>query len=152
MYLLTENSVEIACPVEAAYEYACNLERFGEWFPGVIAIESANALEHATVGKTYLETVSVPLRGSRKIGITVVAAEPNRLLVTEGTLPALLPRMEIRFHAIAADACRIDWRMFSRKDGLLSRVTLLPLARRVMRKRAAIGMRRLARALENSNA
>ena len=55
MYLLTENSVEIACPVEAAYEYACNLERFGEWFPGVIAIESANALEHAAVGKTYLE-------------------------------------------------------------------------------------------------
>ena len=54
--------------------------------------------------------------------------------------------------AIAADACRIDWRMFSRKDGLLSRVTLLPLARRVMRKRAAIGMRRLAGALENSNA
>lgn len=152
MYLLTENTADIACPVEVAYEYVCNLERFGEWFPGVIAIESANDLAHAAIGKTYLETVSIPMRGARKIGITVVAAESDRLLVTEGMLPSLMPRMEIQFHSTAANACRINWRMFSRKESLLSRVTLLPLARRIMRKRASIGMRRLARTLENNNA
>ncbi|MDG9926351.1 MULTISPECIES: SRPBCC family protein [unclassified Pseudomonas] len=152
MYLLTENTAEIACPVSVAYDYITNLETFGEWFPGVLAIESANELAHAVPGKTYLETVAIPLRGTRKVAITVVAAEPNKLLVTEGQLPPLMPRMEIEFHSIDAGACRVVWRMFSRNDHLLARITLLPLARRVMRKRAAIGMTRLARVLEGRSA
>ena len=152
MYLLTENTAEIACPVSVAYEYITNLETFGEWFPGVIAIESANELAHAAPGKTYLETVSIPMRGTRKVAITAVAAEPHKLFVTEGKLPPLMPRMEIQFHAIDSNACRVVWRMFSRNDQFLARITFLPLASRVMRKRAAIGMQRLAKVLEGRRA
>lgn len=149
MQLLAEHSAEIACPVEVVFDFACNLERFGEWFPGVVAIESANGLEHATIGKQYLETVSIPLRGTRKVGITVKAVERNELFVTEGTLPALMPRMEIRFQAISTGSCHVTWRMYSRNSGLIARTAIVPLARGVMRKRAALGMARLKTRLEH---
>lgn len=148
MHLLAEQTTAVACPVEAAYRYAANLEHFGEWFPGVIAIESANGLDPATPGKEYLETVSIPLRGHRKVKITVRQAEPGRLLVTEGALAPLLPRMEIVFERSGAAACRITWRMFSRSDSPLARLALVPLARGIMRKRAAVGVARLKARLE----
>jgi carbon monoxide dehydrogenase subunit G len=148
MKLLAEQHAEIACPVESAYRLACNLERFGDWFPGVVAIESGNDLAHATVGKRYVETVDVPLRGARKVDIVVKEAEPNRLLVTEGNLAPILPRMEIRFEPAGTDACAVRWRMYSRSPGALARMTVVPLAARVMRKRAAVGMARLKKLLE----
>jgi Polyketide cyclase / dehydrase and lipid transport len=148
MQLLAEETAEISCTVEAAYGLVSNLERFGEWFPGVVAIESANRLEHAAVGKQYLETVSIPLRGTRKVGITVKEAEANRLLVTEGTLPPLMPRMEILFRSLGPGSCRVTWRMLSRNDGWLARATIVPLARSVVRKRAAVGLARLKKTLE----
>lgn len=148
MHLLAEHTITAACPVEAAYPYASNLEHFGEWFPGVIAIESANGLDHATPGKEYLETVAIPLRGKRKVKLMVRQAEPNRLLVTEGTLAPLFPRMELLFQSTGVESCRITWKMFSRNDGTLARLMLLPLARRIIDKRAAIGMRALKEKLE----
>jgi hypothetical protein len=148
--LLAEQTVAISCPVDVAYRFTCNLERFGAWFPGVIAIESANHLPHLEVGKQYLETVSIPLRGTRKVGITVKEVEPNRRFVTEGTLVPLLPRMEIDFRATGPGACEVSWRMRSRNNRWLARWLMAPLARRVMQKRAAVGMTTLKRTLESA--
>ncbi len=150
MQLLTEQTITIARSVEAAYQYATNMERFGEWFPGVLSIESANTSPHAQRGKEYLETVTVPLRGKRQIKLSVKDAQSNELFVTEGEFPPLMPRMEIVFQATGADSCDVTWRMFSRNDNFLVKATLLPLAKRVMRKRAAIGMKRLRQELESS--
>ena len=149
MDVLADQTVAIACPVDVAYRFACNLERFGAWFPGVIAIESANQLPHLDVGKQYLETVSIPLRGTRKVGITVKEVEPNRRFVTEGTLVPLLPRMEIHFRATGPVSCEVNWRMLSRNTRWLARRLMVPLARGVMQKRAAAGMAALKRTLEN---
>lgn len=148
MHLLAESTTDIACPVQAAYQYATNLERFGEWFPGVVAIESANSLSHAEPGKEYLETVAVPLRGQRKIKIVVKEAERDKSLVTEGAFPPLLPRMQMQFKALTADSCQVQWQMFSRNNGLLAKLTIIPLARGVMRKRAAVALAALKRRLE----
>jgi hypothetical protein len=148
MHLLTEQTTKIACPVEIAFLYASNLERFGEWFPGVIAIESANPLAHGMPGKEYLETVAVPLRGTRKIKLTVKEVEHNKRLVTEGAFPPLLPRMEIQFRALGTDACEVTWRMLSRSNSLMGRLTLVPLARNIMKKRAVVGVARLKERLE----
>src|SRR3989338_3223820 len=131
MHLLTEQTTAVACSVQAAYRYASNLERFGEWFPGVIAIESANNLDHAMPGKEYLETVAIPFRGTRKVKLRVKEAEQDKLLVTEGALAPLMPRMEISFQSAGAESCQITWRMFSRNNGSLARFTLVPLARSV---------------------
>ena len=150
MHLLTEQTIAIARPVEATYQYATNMERFGEWFPGVLSIESANTLRHAQPGKEYLETVTVPLRGKRQNELSVKEAQTNERFVTEGAIPPLLPRMEIIFQATSADSCDVTWRMFSRSDSFLVKATLLPLAKSVMRKRAAIGIRQLKQNLECS--
>lgn len=148
MHLLAESTAEITRPVTVAYEYAANLERFGEWFPGVIGITSANSLPHGQPGKEYLETVAVPLRGQRKIRLVVKEAEVDRLLVTEGAFAPLLPRMQMRFESLTADSCRVRWQMFSRNKSLLAKFTIIPLARGVMRKRAAAGLAALKRRLE----
>lgn len=149
MQLLTEQTITIARSVEATYQYVTNLERFSEWFPGVLSIESANTLEHAQRGKEYLETVAVPLRGKRKIKISVKDAQSNKVFVTEGEFPPLMPRMEILFQATGADSCSVTWRMFSRNNSFLFKATLLHLFKSVMHKRAAIGMKRLQQKLEN---
>ncbi|WP_339414534.1 SRPBCC family protein [Pseudomonas sp. EA_35y_Pfl2_R5] len=150
MQLLTEQTITIARSVEAAYQYATNLERFSEWFPGVLSIESVNALEHAQRGKEYLETVVVPLRGKRKIKISVKDAQSNKMFVTEGEFPPLMPRMEILFKATGADSCSITWRMFSRSKSFLFKATLLHLFKSIMHKRAAIGLKQLQQKLEVS--
>jgi hypothetical protein len=149
MYLLAEQTITISRSVEAAYQYTTNMEYFGEWFPGVLSIESANDFPHAKCGKEYLETVSIPLRGKRKIRISVKKAQPNKLFITEGEFPLLMPRMEIAFQASGANSCSVTWRMFSRNNSFLFKITLLPLVKNVMRKRAAIGIKQLKQKLEN---
>lgn len=66
-------------------------------------------------------------------------------------LPILRPRMEIDIHAIDAEHCAIRWRMYSRADARVLRWTLLPLAAAVMRRRARVGLRNLARHLDTSS-
>lgn len=150
MHLLADESITIQRPPAAVFEYVTNMERFGEWFPGVLGIASSNAMPHGQAGKEYLETVSVPLRGQRKIRIAVREAQANKRFVTEGKFPPLMPRMEVEFFPGGADACRVRWRMFSRNNSMLFKLLLLPLARRVMGKRAAAGMQRLKARLEKA--
>lgn len=150
VHLLAEESIDIHRSPATVFDYVANMERFGEWFPGVLSIESANDMAHGDVGKQYLETVTVPLRGKRRIRLLVQQAERNRLFVTEGNLPPIMPRMEVSITSQSAESCRLTWRMFSRNKSALFRLTLLPLARGVMRKRAAVGMKRLKRNLEQA--
>ncbi|MBL0728581.1 SRPBCC family protein [Piscinibacter sp. HJYY11] len=148
MYLLAHTSILISCPVQRAFDFAANLENFSTWFPGVIAIASDDGLPFTAVGKQYRETVAMPLRGRREVSIRVKEAVSPHRLVTEGALATLLPRMEIDFHERGPDACEMTWRMLSRNRALLPRWTVLPLARRVMARRAAVGLRRLKARLE----
>ena len=146
--LLAESRIDLACPVEHAFRYATDLEHFGEWFPGVLAIRSDDALAPTAVGKRYQETVAIPGRGRRRIEITVREVLPERFLATEGAFPPLLPRMEMAFEVTGDQRCRVTWRMFSRNTGGLVRWTLIPLARGVLRARAGVGLRELKRRLE----
>ena len=149
MYPLASSTVVVDCPRARAFDYAADLENFGEWFPGVIAIVAQDELSFTTVGKAYSETVAVPLRGTRQVLIQVVDVEASRRLVTEGDLPFLLPRMEIEFRAVGVGACEVRWGMFSRNDGALTRLFLLPVAGWLMRRRANRGLGNLKRRLED---
>lgn len=148
MYLLASAAVSIACSRQRAFDYAADLHNFAQWFPGVIAITADNDLSFSTVGKQYRETVAVPLRGRRSVLIRVTDVAAPCRLVTEGALPTLLPRMEIEFRETGPDSCEVSWRMHSRHSGGWLRWTVLPLARRVMARRARAGMRRLKDRLE----
>jgi hypothetical protein len=149
LQLLTENKVSIACSVSSAFAYVTNMENFGEWFPEVRSIVSVDTQPHATLGKRYMETVST-LRGQQRILLRVTTVEPDRLFVTEGDYPPLLPRMEIEFEPHSA-GCSLTWRMFSRNGGLLARFTWLRVARRIIRERAAVGVARLKQHLERNS-
>lgn len=148
MHLLAEESVDIQCPIEVAYAYACDLRNFSQWFPGVIEIVAEDDLDLTAAGKSYLETVSVPLRGHRKVRIIVKEAQPGSFFVTEGSLRPLLPRMQIRFSTSGRVSSSVNWRMYSLSQSLLVRATLIPLARRVMSARAKKAMRSLKANLE----
>ncbi len=148
MHLLAEQTVAIECPVSKAYDFATNMEHFGDWFPGVLSIRSANEQAHAEVGKAYLETVQVPVSGKRDIRLLVKEARANAFFATEGHFKPLLPRMEMVFEPTGAESCRVTWRMFSRNRSLLARVTVVPLARRVLARRSVQGVAALRRKLE----
>lgn len=148
MHLLAEESVEIGCAVEAAYAYACNLENFGKWFPGVIMIVSGDRLDLAETGKSYLETVAIPLRGNSNVRIRVKEAIRNNIFITEGSLRPLLPCMRIQFQESGRGSTLVNWQMHSRSQSVLLRATLIPMARRVMKLRAKEGMANLKRHLE----
>lgn len=148
MYLLAHTATFIQCPREAAFNYAANLENFAQWFPGVAGMAADNDLPFDAVGKQYREALDVPLRGRRSVLLRVVEVKTPSRIVTEAALPTVLPRMEIDFREAGADRCEVDWRMFSRTAGGVGRWTILPLARRLMARRAAAGLRRLRLRLE----
>ncbi|CAN5296991.1 hypothetical protein BH09ACT8_BH09ACT8_21370 [soil metagenome] len=148
MYLLASSTARITCPGPTAFAYAADLENFAAWFPGVIAVAANDELPFWTVGKLYSETVAVPLRGTRGVQIRVIVVDSPRRLITEGDLPVLLPRMEIEVRDIGAGCCEVHWRMFSRNENALICRCVLPLAGRVMRRRAGIGLRNLTAKLE----
>ena len=155
MHLLVEQSVCIQCRAQDVFEFVSNMEHFALWFPGVIAIESSNALAHGQVGKEYLETVSVPLRGHQKIRLhvrEVVQASGDYLFATEGRFPPLLPRMEISISDGPLTSCRLTWRMFSRNRSPVIRFTLHLLARRLMGQRARVGLAVLKERMEKGGA
>ena len=152
MHLLAEKSVHIHRPVLEVFGYVSNMENFGEWFPGVISIKSHNALAHGELGKEYLETVRVPLRGRRKITLQVRQASSPHFFATEGRLLPLLPRMEITLDATAMNSCELTWRIFSISHNLWVRYLVLPLARRVMDKRASLGVAALKGRMEGGAA
>ncbi len=149
MHLLAEKTVHIQRPLVAVFAYVSNMEKFGEWFPGVISIASSNTLRHGQPGKQYLETVAVPLRGTRKITLEVREVRGHTFFATEGRFPPLWPRMEITLAAAQENSCALTWQIFSRSNSVIVRYILLPLAGRVMGKRAALGVAALKQRLED---
>lgn len=150
MYLLAQADVAIACSPRVAFDYAANLENFPAWFPGVLRVTTADGLPFDTVGKQYREEFAQPMRGRGFVAIRVVEVEPGTRLVTEGTLASVLPRMEILCRHTAPGVCEVRWRMFSRRTSGWSRFIVLPLARRVMTRRARRGLQVLKRHLEGA--
>ncbi|MBF6353042.1 SRPBCC family protein [Nocardia higoensis] len=151
MYLLADTRVTASCSDADAFAFTADLENFPHWFPGVESVTAADDLAPETPGKRYAENITVPFRGTATISLHVREACPPARLVTEGNLPILRPRMEIDIHAIDAEHCAIRWRMYSRADARVLRWTLLPLAAAVMRRRARVGLRNLARHLDTSS-
>lgn len=148
MFLLAEQEVVIERPVPEVFGFVCNMEHFPAWFPGVLAMESADALPHGHPGKTYAETVATPLHRTTKISIRVKEVRLNEWFVTEARFPPLMPRMEIALASRPNGACHLIWRMYSRNTKPLTRLLLLPLARRVLRRRALRGVANLKTRLE----
>lgn len=148
MYKIAENSIRIDCRPDIVFGYVSNLENFGEWFPGVLEIDSASEGAHGSVGKKYKESVKGPFGKKNTVIIEVKEVDPNQRLVTEAEFAPLLPRMDIRFDTQNGEQTVVSWRMDSRTESRLFSLLFLPFIRRVMEKRAQLGMVNLKNLLE----
>lgn len=149
MILLAKTETRIATAASRAYQLLINMERFGEWFPEVTSIKSVDDMAHGKVGKEYLETVTLPVLGQRKIRLCVAEAIKNQRFVTEGNLVPILPRMDIFIAELSDGEILVKWSMFSRSPNKLVQILLLPSVKRVLQQRADIASVRLKQLLED---
>ncbi|QCX39050.1 SRPBCC family protein [Aureibaculum algae] len=148
MNTLTSKTVTINRTIKEVYKFTTNMENFKSWFPKVIKIESNNSLNHAIVGKKYIETVIVPFKGESIISLNVVKAEENKIFITEGDFSPLFPKMTIKFHENSSNTTTLTWCMQSRNTNLIFTSLLLPIFKKIMNKRAKIGVQNLKTILE----
>tara|TARA_R110002049_G_scaffold207188_1_gene377654 strand:- start:36976 stop:37437 length:462 start_codon:yes stop_codon:yes gene_type:complete len=149
MNTLTVNTVIINRTRKEVYKFATNMENFKRWFPEVIEIESDNSLEHGIVEKKYTETVKIPLKGESKISLNVVKAKENMVFITEGGFSPLLPRMIMKFSEESSTTTILTWSMQSRNNNLIFKSLFLPIFKKIISKRAEVGIQNLKTILEN---
>ncbi|MBF0227545.1 MAG: hypothetical protein HQK76_19030 [Desulfobacterales bacterium] len=95
MTILTENKIEIDRSINEVYDFVTNMENFGKWFPEVIEIKSQNNLEHAVVGKRYIETVKDPKQIETINYLTQNVDTPNLRLENSIDLETKIKLLEI---------------------------------------------------------
>ncbi len=151
MYLLAEKKVLIERDAAEVFAFAADLENFAKWFPGVMAIMSGDGRPFNEVGKSYTEFVRLPFARRAAVTVRVRQCRNNEFIATEGNFKPLFPRMEMEFHQVASGT-RVTWRMHSRARGLVTRRVLIPVARRIMNRRADSAMAELKMKLERNRA
>lgn len=139
MIELAKVSTRVSAPVAVVFDYVTNMENYGDWFPGVVAIKSGNDLPHAMVGKTYLETLMFP-DGEHELSIEVVQSEAERLFLTQGDLEAVLPQMTMRFSEEQEGTCTFDLQYHSRNVSLSEESEIITALRKDLAERAAMAL------------
>ena len=142
MIELARAEAQLASSAAEVFAYVSDLRHFGDWFPGVLAIEAAHPGGEPGAEAHYRETVRLPLRGATSVAIRVEEFVPGQRLVTEGDLAPVWPRMQIEVRAREATCCELSWQMHSRSPRATLRL-LSPLLRRVMQRRADRAMKQL---------
>lgn len=150
MIILATTSISISAPIETIFEYVTNMENYKQWFPGVIHIKSANDVQHGTVGKTYVETLSLP-NGNVDLIIEVVQCETNRLFLTQGDLPGIFPQMTITFSNGTSSHCHMNLQYHSRSNELTLTSDLVQALQEDLTIRANDGVKKLKSILENTH-
>jgi hypothetical protein len=146
--LLADETVSIASPISTVFAFLSNHENYRRWYPGVLAVTSADGLPSETVGKVYQETLRLPSGRHRIFDIRVVESRAPALFMTEGALAPLHPRMEMRLTARSPQDTVLNVKFFSRSQSLLGRFVIGALVRRVVRRQSQAGLRKLKALLE----
>ena len=132
----------IQAPVHQVFAYLADLENFADWFPGVKSVNAVGEKAFLGIGKEYIEQVSVPLLGTKEVRIQVTQFKKNSLLVTEGDLQPLLPRMCIKVEQ-QQEQTRVEWSMYSRNGKRVFQLSFLPVIQKIMQSRAELAEQRL---------
>ncbi len=111
------------------------------------AIKSKNNLPHATVGKTYLETLLFP-DGEYELTIEVAHCEVNRFFLTKGDLEGVLPQMTIEFYADEENKCCMTLQYHSRSSSLTEESEAIISLRKDLADRVSVGIANLKKKLE----
>ncbi|CAN7590046.1 SRPBCC family protein [Caulobacter sp. LjRoot300] len=146
--ILADETLSIAGPISNVFAFLSNHENYIRWYPGVVAVTSADGLPHGTVGKVYQETLRLPSGRNRVFDIKVVESRTPDLFMTEGTLAPLHPRMEMRLTAKSAHETVLSLKFFSRNQSAMGRFLIGALVRGVVRRQSLAGLRKLKSLLE----
>jgi hypothetical protein len=146
--ILADETLSIARPISNVFAFLSNHENYIRWYPGVVAVTSADGLPHGTVGKVYQETLRLPSGRHRVFDIKVVESRTPDLFMTEGTLAPLHPRMEMRLTAKSAHETVLSLKFFSRNQSAMGRFLIGALVRGVVRRQSLAGLRKLKSLLE----
>ena len=117
MITLVQINTPMDCSVSELFDYVTNMENYAEWFPGVHKITSGNDKSHGQVGKTYIESLTLPT-GIAKLIIAVKKVQSNKLFITEGDLEYLLPMMTMEFQSLSDERCYFQLTYSSRNPKL----------------------------------
>ncbi|MGJ8682474.1 hypothetical protein [Paraglaciecola sp.] len=147
MIELSKTSGTISVPVNTVFNYVTNMDYYGDWFPGVQGIKSKNSLPHASVGKTYSETLLLP-DGEHELTIEVVKCETNQFFLTKGNLTGVLPQMTIKFEADEENKSRIELQYHSRSSTLTESSDIIVALKKDLTDRASKGISNLQTILE----
>ena len=79
----------------------------------------------------------------------MVDANQPEYLVTEGGYAPLLPRMEMHFQVVGENQTLMEWRMYSRRRGLLTGLLLVVLSI-VLKSRSRYALIELKNIVENN--
>lgn len=149
MTRLTTNTVEIRRNIEDVFSYVSDMEKYGEWFPGVIDVKAANDRQKKGPGKKYIETHEMPFNRLEEITIETKQFIENTLFITEGNLKGFWPRMTIKFEEKIKGETTVTRYMDSRNNSLFTKIFLSLFLKRKMIKMANTGMENLKRRLES---
>jgi len=149
MLELATTSVTIIAPIARVFKYVSNMENYRQWFPGVINIKSANNLAHGEIGKTYVETLSLP-NGNAELEIKVVQCKANQLFLTKGNLAGVLPQMTVTFTDNENQSCTLHLQYHSRNAELSSNSEIILALQENLKIRATHGVLKLKVILEQT--
>lgn len=149
MIELAQAVITINAPVDAVFNYTIDMENYKNWFPGVVNIKSLNDLNHGVLGKTYIETLSLP-GGDAELTIEVDQCEQSRLFLTKGNLKGVLPQMTILFSANDEHECDIQLQYHARYPELMDNDELVLMLREDLNVRANLGLKKLKLIMEGN--
>ena len=147
MILLAQNNVTLHADLSKIFNYVTNMENYKEWFPGVVAIRSANDLKHSEVGKRYTENLKFP-QGIMELTIEVKESIKNKSFATEGDLEPLLPGMSMLFTDLGNERCQLNLSYYSRNSNLKKNDELIMAVRKDLSVRIKLATKMLKSIIE----
>lgn len=141
--ILADQTVDITRPADEVFTFMANHENYPRWYPGALKVNALDDLPPGALGKAYEETLALPSGRLTVFTIRTVEAQAPDLLVTEGELPPLFPRMEIRLTAKSSQATEVRLRFLSRSRSPIARLLITLLVRRMVRRQTKVGLSRL---------
>jgi len=145
---LVDETISINCPISKVFEFISDHENYIRWYPGVMAVTSADDLPPGTVGKVYNEILRLPSGRRRSFDIQVVESRAPGLFATEGTLTPIHPRMEVRLTAKSGNETALNLRFFSRNQFAIGRMLIGTLGPRAIRPQTQSALLKLKSILE----
>ena len=145
---LVDEIMSIKCPISKVFEFISDHENYLQWYPGVMAVTSADDFPPGRVGKVYNEILRLPSGRRRSFDIQVVESRAPDLFATEGTLAPIHPRMEVRLTAKSGNETALNLRFFSRNQSAIGRLLIATLGPRAIRPQTQSALLKLKSILE----